>query len=159
MQKKKRVQQIKKSQKVKSLCQSESTLLAHPLIPLCCLYSFFFFLHLILTKGHNTLIIPPDFPHFHPLLRSLSCTFVSLSPPSLCAFLYVLRSLFSPTPSLPLSHSSDNFIAPFLATPSFSLSGEAHIGRLTLIHLLSLSFYLLPIHALSVTASLSREMN
>lgn len=77
-----RGQQVKETQQFKSLCQSVSTLSAHPLIPLCCRYSSSPF-HLILTKGHNTQFIRPDFlPFIHspaPFLERLSPCLLRLS--------------------------------------------------------------------------------
>lgn len=104
--------------------------------------------HLMLTKRHNTLIIPPDFFH---VIHSPALFLLCLSPLS-PAFPYALGA--SSHPLLLWSHSSlDNFITLFSATPSSSF-GSTHTGRLA--H--TSPFCLLPL-TLSITASLLGEMN
>lgn len=143
----------------RSLCQSRSPTRTSLLSVLLFLF------HRIPTKGHNTPFIRPDLLPIHSLPRSLSCTFASLSPPSLSLWIPLcFLSLFSPTPSalLPLSHFSGKFFALFLETLSFSfcISGNTHTHRGR--HTFSCTQLLFPSpysHSLSFTALLFREMN
>lgn len=170
--------------KVKPLCWSLSPLLAHPLIPLCCLYSSSFFSFFFLASHF---LLKDIIPWLYPLT-----SFIWLTPP--LPFLYICLlvssvslwffppcslSLFSPTHSLLFSfvlllwQLYRTFLSGYIflffcfrkkKKYTFNTGTKRHTQRKTYIHLhapplpLSLSFFLLPF-MLSLCNCLSLQGN